>query len=729
MKKDVIVCIGTVGRPTFEKCYKHVMELKKRDPRVKKVVVIRDQPSQAAWLNEMMLQSRGYTWCLQVDEDMYVNPDCVNHLLGLAKEKEAAGNMILNVHCMLDDIFLESKVGSLKLWRVKHSAGIEFVDTLASDRDFAKKGESRGMLCFSSDCSMGDHDSAPNEEIAYSKYREYVEKIRTFGDIDKAKNFVKSVQSLCERKGSIGKAALSGMTSYFEDLSISLKEEARSDSNELKIHEPYRDRLDTSPLVSVIISAKDQSLKKIRRCITSILSQTHKNIEIILLDDFSEKKITIPDFPSVILYRASKNYGPYVCRNFAIQSVAKGDFITFVDSDDWIEDKYIEGMLDAYRKSNCKIVYSHHTRHSLSGSEKTNFIAHSTSFYKKSLHDDIGFFDQVFFAADWEFRRRVQSLFGKDSVAENKSYDYHYEYNLSETALTSKFKNNSKIRKDYHDSHDEWHSSSKNKSDFFIEFPQKKRKFKAPDKMISVIDTEPGFDRVFSDPHISICVPIKNRTIVFDRDGNELRLFYNFVKTLVSLYSELDLVIELIVVDYESDDVVMSDILEELIGDTFHYKIVTVSRSRWSLGESRNVSASVATSDVLFFTDADMRFESLSVISDAYRVVKEGHAFFPICFSESNPKDEFMMNMLKSRGLDQNSGGWVRKEGFGIAAMSKKLFYSVGGYLPLKSWGGEDNDIYSKIKKVSKVHREFYRGFVHQWHPHDLVWKSRFYDG
>ena len=73
------------------------------------------------------------------------------------------------------------------------------------------------------------------------------------------------------------------------------------------------------------------------RSLTSILNQTYKNIEIIVVDDGSTdniKKIIYKINDNRIRYiKLKKNNGPSYARNFGIKK-AKGEFISFQDSDD-----------------------------------------------------------------------------------------------------------------------------------------------------------------------------------------------------------------------------------------------------------------------------------------------------------------------------------------------------------------------------------------------------------
>ena len=79
----------------------------------------------------------------------------------------------------------------------------------------------------------------------------------------------------------------------------------------------------------------------LERCIYSIINQTYKNLEIILVDDGStdDSGLMCDDFASKdkrIKVIHKKNGGLSDARNVAID-IATGDYITFVDSDDYIE--------------------------------------------------------------------------------------------------------------------------------------------------------------------------------------------------------------------------------------------------------------------------------------------------------------------------------------------------------------------------------------------------------
>ena len=95
-----------------------------------------------------------------------------------------------------------------------------------------------------------------------------------------------------------------------------------------------------SKLLTVIMPAHD-SATSIEYSVESILNQSYKEIEIIIVDDSSndETRSIIEKFkanPGIIaLYNAS-NQGPAICRNIGL-SQCNTKYVTFLDSDDWID--------------------------------------------------------------------------------------------------------------------------------------------------------------------------------------------------------------------------------------------------------------------------------------------------------------------------------------------------------------------------------------------------------
>lgn len=116
-------------------------------------------------------------------------------------------------------------------------------------------------------------------------------------------------------------------------------------------------------MVSVYIISKDRK-DFLKKAIQSCLSQSYKNIEIIVVDDCSES-FNIEDlkeeFPQVIFYRMDKASGANVCRNKAL-NLASGRYITGLDDDDYFTRDRVEVMLKFYEKY-CDRISAVSTRH------------------------------------------------------------------------------------------------------------------------------------------------------------------------------------------------------------------------------------------------------------------------------------------------------------------------------------------------------------------------------
>lgn len=114
------------------------------------------------------------------------------------------------------------------------------------------------------------------------------------------------------------------------------------------------------PIISVIVPAYNAE-STIERCLKSILTQTYQNLEVLVINDGStdntEKKILkiCNDDERVKLF-SIRNSGVSHARNLGIDN-AKGDYITFVDSDDFIEKEMYQILLGLIENYNVKIAH------------------------------------------------------------------------------------------------------------------------------------------------------------------------------------------------------------------------------------------------------------------------------------------------------------------------------------------------------------------------------------
>ena len=112
--------------------------------------------------------------------------------------------------------------------------------------------------------------------------------------------------------------------------------------------------------VSIIIPVFNGS-RTLQRCLKSVLSQTYPHIEIIVVDDGStdksrnlaERLLRKADKKDIIT--SSKNKGIESARKTGIAN-AHGDYIAFLDQDDFLEDTAIERMVEAMREYDADLI-------------------------------------------------------------------------------------------------------------------------------------------------------------------------------------------------------------------------------------------------------------------------------------------------------------------------------------------------------------------------------------
>ena len=113
------------------------------------------------------------------------------------------------------------------------------------------------------------------------------------------------------------------------------------------------------PKISVIIPVYNDE-KYIKKCLDSIINQTFKNIEVIIIDDGSTDKTlemcseyATSDDRIVVIHK--ENGGVSSARNLGLEK-ASGELITFVDGDDYIELNTYEKCIGLFEKESVEAV-------------------------------------------------------------------------------------------------------------------------------------------------------------------------------------------------------------------------------------------------------------------------------------------------------------------------------------------------------------------------------------
>jgi hypothetical protein len=231
-------------------------------------------------------------------------------------------------------------------------------------------------------------------------------------------------------------------------------------------------------LVTVVVSTYNPGQELITS-IRSLLNQSWKNLEILLVDDFSQDStfidIALAMDTRIKLIRQERNQGTYAARNAALD-VASGDFITFQDSDDWSHPRRIEAQIAAFGAGeNVMATYAKAVRLPsdlfFTGADSIPWRETNASslMFRYCVFEELGYFDSVRKAADSEYFSRINSYYkNKSNVAPIRLCS---EAHLSIVRISQDSLSRSEIRTNwmhpvrihYRDSFYEWHKSCSSK--------------------------------------------------------------------------------------------------------------------------------------------------------------------------------------------------------------------------------------------------------------------------
>jgi len=186
--------------------------------------------------------------------------------------------------------------------------------------------------------------------------------------------------------------------------------------------------------------------KYIKRCLDSLKNQTYKNIEIIVIDDGSTDntkkiiaKVAIDD--SRIKYYYKENNGVSAARNFGIEK-ASGDYITFVDADDYISEDYCEYAHKTLVDNNLDVIvmnyyYTYDNKRTIGIKEfdSNSFVSSLFSsdgimgyvfnkFYKKNIIKSVRFDESIKIYEDLLFNVYLSNSVKRFTIVEAPLYYY-----------------------------------------------------------------------------------------------------------------------------------------------------------------------------------------------------------------------------------------------------------------------------------------------------------------
>ena len=259
------------------------------------------------------------------------------------------------------------------------------------------------------------------------------------------------------------------------------------------------------PLVSVLMTTFETG-ERASVAIESILQQTYKNIELIVIDDASNDDTLqiIEEWKRkdarVRFIQLPKNVGTYVAKNIGLLQ-AKGEFVTCHDSDDWshplkielhvqplVKNEKLMATISYWIRMQDDGIYYARPVHPMIRQNPSSLL-----FRREKVLNEAGLWDCVRTGADSEYIARLKLMYGKSKVKrirKSLSLGSHREDSLMTSCSTGYSTDSvSPQRLEYWEAWSYWHLDclqdkkmpSMSKS---IDENMKQRKFKAPEKII-----------------------------------------------------------------------------------------------------------------------------------------------------------------------------------------------------------------------------------------------------
>ncbi len=178
------------------------------------------------------------------------------------------------------------------------------------------------------------------------------------------------------------------------------------------------------PLISLIVPIYRVE-DYLDKCLNSIINQTYDNLEIILVNDGSDdnsikiaKKYAKKDKRIIIV--EEENKGLSCARNLGIIT-SKGDYIAFVDSDDYVEKDYIETLYKGIKKYKTKIAIGGYKTIYDNGKIKNKYSNKESVIDKKEALNKLLYVDDIYSFA-WS-KLYDRSLFEETKFPRNRLFE------------------------------------------------------------------------------------------------------------------------------------------------------------------------------------------------------------------------------------------------------------------------------------------------------------------
>lgn len=226
------------------------------------------------------------------------------------------------------------------------------------------------------------------------------------------------------------------------------------------------------PQVSVILTVYNNK-EDIEEAIKSVLAQTYKDWELIIVDDGSTDDLypvikKYIDNEKVLFIKNEVNLGRYVSLNIGIIKT-RGIYIALIDSDDTYHPSKIEKQVKIFENNPNTVVVT-----TIAKRENLVRSMPPASMWRKAIHEKIGYFDSVLFGADSEFFERINAVYGAKSTHAVKEILY-FSKRRQNSLTTNSITGSISTRKYYVNRFNAWHRTDKDK--LYMPFPLLKRPF------------------------------------------------------------------------------------------------------------------------------------------------------------------------------------------------------------------------------------------------------------
>ena len=224
-------------------------------------------------------------------------------------------------------------------------------------------------------------------------------------------------------------------------------------------------------LISIVIPVYNAE-KYLEQCLNSIKNKTYKNFEVILVNDGSidHSESICMDFVKVdtrFKYFTKVNGGASSARNFGLDNVT-GNYITFIDADDWVDENHLEVLINNIKDNNSDMavssikkfdnsnnfyfrVYSNEEKYLLNYNKlnrveflvilpklipaNNSYKVAVSKLFKKELVTDVRFDESIVYGEDLEFFFKIYNNINSISYIDEVTYVYR----LHDERSSSKF--------------------------------------------------------------------------------------------------------------------------------------------------------------------------------------------------------------------------------------------------------------------------------------------------